>query len=140
MRRTVSQIIKNLRREYHALKQAFEANATQINLITRTTSFATKKNECYWDDPNAASYDYTGNERTIVTFDTTSGANTIAKLEISGDYVNLPEVRRMPYTGGARWVVSTAPEHFGSDWEATHYQFTVQSLVDGSLSAKMIWE
>lgn len=139
MNPSISKIIATLRREYHALKQAFEKNATQITLITKKLSYSSARNACSWSG-QGFSFNYDDNERIVVTFSTNSGANTLAKLEISGDYTILPQVRRVPYSGGARWIVANAPRTSGGNWQTTSYNFTVQSLVNGTLSAKMIWE
>lgn len=136
---TVSQIIANLRREYHALKQAFQASTTKINLMTKTLQFSTSKNTCNYSG-GGISFNYEDNERVIVTLTTASGVNTLANLEISGNYDQPPVVRRVPYSGGARWVVSNAPRQSGGNWAPTTYNFTVQTLINGTLTAKMIWD
>ncbi len=136
---TVSQSIANLRREYHALKQAFQASATKINLITKTAQFSTSKNACNYNG-GGINFNYNDNERVVVTLATASGANTLANLEISGNYEQPPIVRRVPYSGGARWIVSNAPRQSDGNWAATTYNFTVQTLINGTLSAKMIWD
>ena len=136
---TTQILLKQLRREYWALKMAYEATATNIKLTTKTLQFSTSKNACH-QSGGGISFDYADNERVLLTLDTPSGANTIAKLEISGNYTDLPIVRRVPYAGGACWVVSNAPLTSGGAWQSTTYNFTVQTLVNGTLSAKMIWE
>lgn len=135
---TVSQIIANLRREYHALKQAFQASATKINLVTKTIQFSTSRNACNYNG-DGINFNYDDNERVVVTLQTTSGANTLANLEISDNY-GPPIVRRVPYSGGARWIVTNAPRQSGGNWAPTTYNFTVQTLINGTLSAKMIWD
>lgn len=135
----VSKIIKRLRREFHAQKQNYQKVATQINLITKTLTFTTSKNACRYAGGGIA-FDYEDNERVVVTLATSSGANTLAKLEVSGNYDTVPVVRRVPYAGGARWIISTAPRQSGGAWAATTYNFAVQTLVNGALSAKMVWE
>lgn len=135
---STQQILSRLRREHKALKMAFEATATKVTLITKTLSFSTSKNACR-QTSGGIGFDYEDNERVVLTLDTPSGANTIAKLEIDGNYTELPIVRRMPYSGGARWVISNAPRYSGGAWASTTYNFTVQTLINGTLSAKMIW-
>ncbi len=138
---TVQAILKALRREYWALKMAFAATATTIPVTTKTLSFTTSENLCRY--VASGSYDYYAEEmeRVEVTLDTSSGANTFAKLELSGNATDAyPRVRRIPYSGGARWIVTNTPRTSGGDWEATSYVFTVQTMVDGTLTAKMIWE
>ena len=136
---TTQILLKKLRNEYWALKMAFEAAATNVKLTTKTLTYTTSKNACHWSD-SGFNFDYEDNERVVVTLATSSGANTLAKLEISGNYTELPIVRRVPYSGGARWIVSNAYRISGGAWAATTYNFTVQTLVNGTLSAKMIWE
>lgn len=136
---TTQKILSKLRREYWALKMAFEANATTVRLTTKTLTFTTSKNACHYAS-SGTNFDYEDNERVVLTLDTPSGANTIAKLEITGDYTELPIVRRIPYSGGARWIISNAPRMVGGAWATTQYEFTVQTLINGTLSAKMIWD
>lgn len=137
--RTLSNIIHELRREYQEQKVAFERSATQFNLFTKTLNFATSANICRYSE-GGISFDYEDNERVVVTLSTSSGANTLAKLEISGDFSTPPIVRRVPYSGGARWIVSNTPRDLRGSWAATNYTFVVQTLVNGTLSARMIWE
>lgn len=129
-------IIKRLRQEYNALKVAFQTAGSRLALSTRTLSFSTSRNSV---TENGFTYDDL--ERVVVTFEATSSANTLAKLELSGDYETLPIVRRVPYSGGARWVITTNSRVDSSfNWATTTYRFTVHSLAPGTLSAKMIWE
>lgn len=137
--KTISEIIKNLRQEYHALKVSFAASANNIPLVAKTLNFATSKNACRYSSGGIA-FNYEDNERVVVTLDTSTGSNTLANLEISGDFTTPPVVRRVPYSGGARWIVMTAPKYSGGNWTATNYHFQVLTLVNGTLSAKMIWE
>lgn len=136
---TVSEIVRNLKRELAALKQTFRKSATSIPLYTKTLSYATSKNACR-QVYSGTGFDYEDNERVVVTLNTSEGANTLAKLEIDGDYDIPPIIRRVPYSGGARWVVANAPRYSSGGWAPTHYNFTVQTLVNGTLAAKMIWE
>lgn len=137
--RTVAEILKQLRQEYHALKVSFTSSANNIPLLVRELDFATKKNACRYSSGGIA-FDYEDNERVVVTLDTTTGSNTLANLEISGDFTIPPVVRRVPYSGGARWVVMTAPQYENGSWKATNYHFQVLTLVKGTLTARMIWE
>lgn len=136
----VQAILKTLRREYWALKTAFAATATNIPLTTKTIDFSTNQNRCHYV---TSSYDFYGDEveRVVVTLTTKTGANTFAKLEISGNAADAyPTVRRVPFQGGARWVVSNGPRYDGGNWAPTNYTFTVHTMLDGELSAKMAWE
>lgn len=133
---TTSKLIKDLRQEYHAQKAAFERSASNISLYTKSINFATSRNEWTFYDQGGT---FTSNEpeRVVVTLATNTGSNTLAKLEIATDG-DTPIVRRVPFSGGAKWIV-TAPAKTGT-WAATNYQFVVQTLVNGTLTAKMIWE
>lgn len=131
-------ILKELRQEYKNQKVAFEQAGTNLNLFAKTLSFSTSKNTVT-QTVSGSSFSYEDLERVIVTLDTASGSNTLAKLEISGDYDTVPIVRRVPYSGGARWVITTSPKLAGGNWSSTNYNFVAQTLVNGTLSARMIW-
>lgn len=141
---TVSKKIQIIKRELQALKIGFARSARQIPLTTKTLSFNTKKNACHFEDRLNPGFDYNyeDDERVIVTLNTTQGTNTLAILEISGNYDLAPVVKRLPYSGGARWSVTTSPRYDWNDhsWLPTTYNFTIQTLVDGSMSARMEWE
>ena len=141
---TTSSRLSSIRRELQAQKTAYRRASTQLKLYTKTLSFDTKKNACHFADlnPPTFEFDYEDNERVVVTLTTTSGYNTLATLEITGNYDVMPVVRRVPFSGGVRWYVSTSPRYNWDDhtWISTHYGFTVQTLVNGTLSAAMIWE
>lgn len=128
--------LRNLQKEARALKATFEQAAGKLPLITKTLSFSTSRNAV---TENGFTYDDL--ERAVVTLATASGANTLAKLEVSGNYDTLPVVRRIPFSGGARWIVTTNARIDSSyNWTPTTYQFAVQTLANGTLTAKMIWE
>jgi len=140
---TTSKKLKDLRMEVQAQKIAFQRAATKLNLYTKTITFNTKKNACTWTETNPPfTFDYEDNERVVVTLTTPSGVNTLANLELVGNYDTLPTVERVPYSGGARWHVTTSPRYNWDDhtWLPTTYTFTVQTLVNGTLSAAMYWE
>lgn len=125
--------LTKLENESKSLKAAFQQQATLLPVYTDSIDYTTTE--------NLMSFNYGGTpatgkdpERVIVTFATDSGANTIAKLEITTDNDYLPIVRRVPYSGGARWYV-TAGSKDEDSWEATNYNFTVQSMINGTLSA-----
>lgn len=141
---TTSQRLKTIRLELQAQKVAFAQLSSTLPLHTENLTYNTKKNACHVHDLwyPGSDYDYDGYEQVILTLDTPAGENTLASLEITGNYDLLPTVRRIPYTGGARWSIISSPRFNPGDhsWLATTYNFTVQTLVDGTLSAKMIWE
>jgi hypothetical protein len=119
--------------ESNALKQAFERSAYSMQVITKTLNFSTTQNAVTVSG-SFGSFTSSDPERLIVTYDTFSGANTAAKLELSTNYLfSYPKVRRIPYLGGARWIV-TLNSNVDSSWHSTACVLTVQSLVDGAIS------
>ena len=88
---SVSKKIQNIKRELQALKIGFARSARQIPLTTKTLTFDTKKNAC-----DMSGIPYEGDERVIITLDTAQGANTLAILEISGNFEIAPVVNRLP--------------------------------------------
>lgn len=141
---TTSQRLSTIRRELQAQKATYRRASSTLQLYTKTLTFSTKKNACHFKDTNPPvfEYDYEDNERVVVTLTTPSGYNTMATLEITGDYEVMPVVKRVPFSGGVRWYVSTSPRYNWGDhtWLSTTYNFTVQTLVNGTLTAKMYWE
>lgn len=138
MIRDTQKILKQLRQEYHAQKVAFEQAGANINLFTKSVNFSTQQN-LVSQTQSGSTFSYPGEERVVVTLTTNSGSNTLAKLEVSGNYDTVPIVRRVPFSGGAKWVVTSSPRLVGGNWASTTYTFVVQTLVNGTLSAKMIW-
>lgn len=117
--------------ESKALKVAFDRNANSLLLKTNSISYQTVRNQITLNY-NGGSSQEDDPERVILTFNTSSGANTIAKLELTVDNVYArPYVRRLPYSGGARWQITITPK---SPYAPTNVEFTVLSLVDGLLS------
>lgn len=165
MMRADSQI-KQLEQEIKALKASFEQSASMLTVYTEEISFQTSMNVTNFT--NSGSYnplewqtlvsmnrlpDGTrfSTETIEVTFRCDAGINTFATLEIdklNGDESGLRAIsmRRVPYNGGARWIVTAAPNAtlIGTtgyyNWEPTLLNFAVQSAVKGTLEAKMIWQ
>ncbi len=141
---TENNIIK-LENEVEAQKTAFERQSSQLPVFTKTIQFTTEENSVtltpidYPDQP----FTTQGNERVVVTFATESGSNTLATLEVRSDNESQSDftITRIHYAGGARWIVSATPRYDQSfNRIDTHYTFTVHSVIDGTLEAKMIWE
>lgn len=133
---TTEQWLSKLENESKALKQGFERSATSIPLFTKSISYSTNR--------NAMTMTYTGAsmvvsepERVIVTFNTLNSLNTLAKLEIQTDSNRLPLVRRLPYSGGARWSVTAGTKN-DSTWETTNYTFVVHSFINGEISVSEV--
>ncbi len=134
--------LKKLEEEIAAQKAVYEKMATQMPVFTKSINFTTSGNRIKIVYPGGTEYETDGNERVVVTFATSRGSNTLAVLEMTTDGLHSDlKVRRVPYTGGARWVVYSMPNYDGNANRIdTHYTFTVQSAVDGTLGAKMIWQ
>lgn len=135
--------LKKLEEEIRAQKTAFEKMGLQMPVFTKSVNFSTLANPMRIDYGGGDVYEFDGNERVVVTYATSRGSNTLATLEmtIDGLTANL-KVKRVPYAGGARWIIYNSPTYGGADYKRipTNYVFTVQSAVDGSLSARMIWQ
>lgn len=134
--------LKKLEDEIIAQKAVYEKMATQMPVFTKSVNFTTKANPMVIDYGGGSTYSFDGNERVMVTFATSRGSNTIAALEMTLDGITADlKVKRIPYTGGARWIVYNMPNYDGGGNRIdTHYTFTVQSAIDGTLGAKMVWE
>lgn len=139
---TIEKEIAKLENEIEAQKSTFEKMATQMPVFTHAIEFATSSNDCTLQYDSTTTT-YRGPERVVVTYDTGRGSNTLATLEVITDKAR-PETRvtRVPYSGGARWIVidSNPSSTAQGAWAPTVYNFAVQSAVDGTLSARMIWE
>lgn len=125
------QWIKQLEDEGKGLKVAFDRSANNILLKKQSLAYQTVRNQTtvvY----SGGSYVQDDAERVIVTLDTDAGVNTIAKLEMTCDNpYGRPYVRRLPYVGGARWMVTCASKY---PYAPTNILFTVQSMIEGTLS------
>lgn len=133
---------RKLENEIEAQKAAYEKMATQMPIFTKSVDFTTSANSMNIRYPDNTNYSFDGNERVVVTFTTSRGSNTLATLEFTSDGIKADlKIKRVPYSGGARWVVYDMPNYdSGGNRIDTHYTFTVQSAVDGTLGAKMIWQ
>lgn len=134
--------LKKLEDEIEAQKAAYEKMAIQMPIFTKSINFTTSANPMNIRYPDNTNYSFDGNERVVVTFTTSRGSNTLATLELTSDAIKADlKIKRVPYSGGARWVVYDMPNYDGGGNRIdTHYNFTVQSAVDGTLGAKMIWQ
>lgn len=128
-------LLTELENESKALKATFQQAATSLPVFTNTITHATTQNQMTIVTSDGSTYYTNDPERLIVTFNTNSGANTVAKLEVHTDNPNLPIIRRILYSGGAQWSVAAGSQSNGSTWQATNYTFTVQSLINGTLNA-----
>ena len=136
----VEKQLETLESELKALKITFNRASSSLEIYANLLHFETTPDQVVITGPDAATY--YGAERVELTFDALGGVNALAVLEMTGNYnsgviYRPPIVRRVPYIGGARWIIESWPYGGGTPIE---YDFTVVSNVDGVLSAKMIWE
>lgn len=145
MKDSTEKLFRELESEIDAQKAVYEKQAAQLPVFTKEVTLTTARNSITITPTAYPEYAFTtdGNERVAVTFNTSSGANTLAVLEITSDNsdaVNF-DVKRVPFSGGAKWIVSASPRYDSSyNRQDTHYTFVVHSVMDGTLEAKMIWE
>lgn len=137
--------LQRLEDEIKAQRTVFEKMALQMPVFTKSINYTTKANPMTISYSSGGSYNFDGNERVKVTFTTSRGSNTLANLEITSDGIKADlKVFRVPYSGGARWIIYSMPKYetVGGTYQRvdTHYSFTVQSAVEGTLDARMIWE
>lgn len=158
-----SQITK-YEQEIKAIKASFEQSAAEMPMYASQLEFTTSENEVdYYYSPSVnplewqtiismprlSQYVACGVEPIIVTFNCSGGINTFANIEIelidgrAGLFVTT--TRRLPYTGGAQWLVTVQPNVKQKPdgyytWSPTKLRFVVKSAVSGTLGAKMIWE
>jgi len=137
---TIEARVAKLENEAAALKAAFVRSATTMPIYTKTAQIATTQNLIRYQfdyEGQHVDYEATGSERIVVTLRTPNAINTIAKLEVATNYVNAkPTVRRIPYAGGARWIVMGMSNGGGSNWQSTTYNISVLTMVDGTLTVE----
>lgn len=136
MSKEVESWLSQLERESDALKQSFQQSATSVNFIMQEISYTTQRNPLtitnQWGTNTT-----NGPERTIITFSTSSGANTVVKIEMTSSQTLAPLVRMVPKSGGAQFMITNNPDtDSGGNWRATNYTFRVYSFIDGSLSVR----
>ena len=132
--------LEALESELKALKTTFNRASSSLQIYVNLLHFETTTDEVVITGPDAATY--YGAERVELTLDAIGGVNALAVVEMTGNYnsgviYRPPIVRRVPYNGGAKWIIESWP--FG-DGTPIKYDFTVVSNVDGNLTAKMIWQ
>lgn len=135
--------LNELDREIKALKTVYDKTATNLPTFTKRLTFNTLENKMVEKYSDGYEYEFSGEERIIVEFRTNSGSNTLADLEFtfSQDGFFVPKFHRIPFAGGVAWEVNGMPDSDEyNNWKATTYNFTVNSVVDGTLTARMIWQ
>jgi hypothetical protein len=127
--------LKQLEDESKALKQVFDRSALSMTIFTKTASISTSQNKITVTYPDGSTDSFNDQERIVVTFNTKTGANTLAKLEYTTTSPFIPIKRLQTYSGGARWMLSNNPNINNSgQWTSAKYDITVQSFLDGTLS------
>lgn len=120
--------LRQLQDEANAQKQAFERAAYSLDLYTTQKTATIPYNHI--EASNCAVINNTTganpSRNALVTFNTYSGIDVVAKIE--------PYGRRLPYSGGAQWIVpSSGGEESGSGRELT---VTVYSTAPGELTVE----
>ena len=149
MDRVERQLVE-LEDEMRALKRSFAQSATGVAMYKYEQTFSTSRNAQSYT--NSQSFDVTkfplcirdtGNETMVVTFRSKDGRNALATLDIdmvTGDPLGL-NVRRVPFDGGARWqILNLAGGFTAEEWVTTTYKFTVNTMAEGTLDVRMIWQ
>lgn len=156
--------LAQLEEEIKAIKASFAITAASTPVQTKTITFSTSANIINWSNsspyspldwetlvalPKATNGDCYGVEEVQVTFDCSSGSNTIASLEImeidTTSGLMIISSRRVPYSGGARWIITISPNVTLQDsgyytWAQSTIEIAVQSMLPGTLGAKMLWQ
>jgi hypothetical protein len=134
--RSIEAWLNKLENESKALKTAFVQSATSLRVFTDETNFTTAKNTITVV-VGGQTYYHDNQERVLVTFDTNNGADTLAKIELTCSQEYLPAVRRVPYSGGARFMITNVADQDASgNWRATTYRIVIQSFVEGKVRAE----
>ena len=154
--------LQKLEQEIESIRTAFSQNASTMTVYTSTIDFTTSENITNWSNSGSynplqweplasmektASGDRFGAETIEVTFSCNAGINIFANLEIK--FVDVKEglavlnCRRIPYSGGARWIVTVQPKStmdgYGNyTWLPSKLKFAVQSAAQGNLTARML--
>ena len=133
------QQIANLENEGKNLDVAHARTATNIPIYTKNVSYSTAANMITVTYPGGSD-SFPDDERIIITFNTDTGANTIAELEVNVLNQNptagtWPTVRRVPFSGGAQWLVRVNP-NFDANFnrQPTNLDFLVVSMIPGTIT------
>lgn len=162
---SVEKQMSQIEEEIKAIKDSFEQSASSMKIYTNETTYQTKANTMrisnsgtynplQWSRIISIPQDVYGNwfgpEIVVVTFDCPAGNNTFASLELSKEplaALDSTSVRRVPYAGGAKWLIEVQP-NVDSDpdhssyylWNPTTLNIAIQSASEGVIGVKMIWE
>lgn len=158
---------QKLERELKAIKTSFEQSAATMKIYKTQIRFSTSPNQVRWNSnghweplkyepldslagltsDSSGNYTGYGHERIVVTFDSEKGQNTFASLELNLiDFRNwIVWPKRVPYSGGARWVVDLHPnvyqdEQYVWHWKPNILDIAIESSFPGVVGAKMIWD
>ena len=134
---STEKVLADLENEVKALKTAYEQTALQLPVFTYSIDFRTTLNKMKVTYPGGTPVEFDGIGRVEITFTSSRGANALAFLEVKNNDAGTETVaikyRRVPYSGGAKWIL------FGINTE-TVYTIQVQTAMQGTLGAKMIWQ
>lgn len=159
---SVENQIERLEQESEALKVSYEQSASDLSLYTYETTFSTTMNrvvctypptyhpaDWYLPTPRLDYDTRLGDEFVEITFDSEEGINPFAMLEMVNTNAEERDIiitKRVPYDGGARWVVELSPnitpvgETGYYSWEPNVMRFVVRSFVRGRIGVKMLWD
>lgn len=160
---SVEQQIEKLNQEIKDVKSSFEQSATMMKIYSTKITFSTSMNTIIFSNPSYNPLEWEtlvslpridantrcGVEPIIVTFNCEKGINTFATLEIKviegGTGLRTITTKRLPYSGGSRWLVTTSPytkmnSSGWYNWYPTVIEFNIKSATPGQLEAKMIWQ
>lgn len=132
--------IADLESEGKNLDVAYVRTAANIPIYTKNASYSTAANIITMTYPGGGSSSFPDNERTLITFSTNTGANTIAELEVNVLNPNptagvWPIVRRIPFSGGAQWIVVVNPNIDANfNRQPTNLGFMVVSMIPGTMT------
>lgn len=158
----VEKDLQKLEEEINALKSFFQQSATTLSLVSYNSTITTTSRE--YVVSNASYFNplqwqplfrylkeggtiyegpYFADEVIRVTFRSDSGSNTLAHLEIddlSSGGGNVRQIKRVSFSGGARWVINCEPNvslvgGVGLEyrWSPTILKITVRSIMPGTL-------
>ena len=126
----VEKQLKELEDEIAALKQSFQRSPYQLDIYTTTKTVAMGTDTIKTTNSRVlGNSEITIGRGISVTYQTTSGANTIAKIS--------PKGRRVPYNGGAKWIIvpdynKTAYRPLPSE-DTSSFTITVSAVLPGEI-------
>lgn len=142
MNQTLQKIIAKLNNEINAIKVAYQRVGSNLPVFTKYGEANTIANKCHYEfsyGGQSFNFDEWNIEVVEVIFTTTSGANTLATIEVATDNPGKSVfVKRKTFSGGAKWRVYVYPNGAGYAWRSTKVNVQVHSVIDGSISVEAI--